>query len=322
LTCTFTNTSSDDVGITSSAWDYDNNGSTDATTLHGSKTYSSAGTYTVKLTVTDAGGLSHFVTSTVTVAAVANIPPVANFDFSCVSKVCSFTSTSTDSDGTIASYSWNFDDGNSSTQQNPNHTYGSGSSKDVTLTVTDNSGATHSVTKNVGMSASNVSPVANFNISCTGLTCTFTNTSTDSDGSISSSAWDYDNNGSTDATIAGAGNGSKTYSAAGTYTIKLTVTDNSGSTGFITKSVTVTVPNVAPVASFTTSCSLLVCTFTNTSTDSDGSVVSSAWDYDNNGSTDATVANAGYGNKTYSSAGTYTIKLTVTDNSGGTHFTT
>src|SRR5690606_17063165 len=69
------------------------------------------------------------------------------------SLTASFTDASTDSDGTIASWAWNFGDGTTSTQQNPSHTYVAGGSYNVTLTVTDNGGATNSIVKTVAVSA-------------------------------------------------------------------------------------------------------------------------------------------------------------------------
>lgn len=82
----------------------------------------------------------------------------------------------------------------------------------------------------------NVAPTAAFTHSCTNLACTFDgSSSTDSDGSIASYAWNFgDGNNGTGA------NASHTYSAANTYTVKLTVTDNKGGTNTISKSVTVT----------------------------------------------------------------------------------
>jgi PKD repeat protein len=58
----------------------------------------------------------------------------------------SFTGSGTDSDGSIASYAWNFGDGTTSIQQNPSHTYNSAGTYTATLTVTDNGGATGTAT--------------------------------------------------------------------------------------------------------------------------------------------------------------------------------
>jgi serine protease len=85
-----------------------------------------------------------------------------------------------------------------------------------------------------GGGGANVAPVANFSSSVNGLTVAFTDTSTDSDGSIASRSWSFG-----DGTTSTAANPSKTYSAAGTYTVSLTVTDNAGATNTKTASVTV-----------------------------------------------------------------------------------
>ena len=70
-----------------------------------------------------------------------NQPPVASFTFSCNGLGCDFTSTSSDPDGTVASYSWTFGDGGTSPARNPSHTYSADGSYTVRLTVTDNQGA-------------------------------------------------------------------------------------------------------------------------------------------------------------------------------------
>jgi PKD repeat protein len=65
------------------------------------------------------------------------------------------SSGSGDPDGTIASYDWDFGDGAHSTQANPNHTYGSANTYTVTLTVTDDDGASDTVSHQVTTTAGN-----------------------------------------------------------------------------------------------------------------------------------------------------------------------
>ena len=82
----------------------------------------------------------------------------------------------------------------------------------------------------------NQAPVASFTFSCTQLACTFNGTgSSDPDGTIASYAWSFG-----DASSATGATTSRTYAAAGTYTVTLTVTDNGGATSTTSKTVTVT----------------------------------------------------------------------------------
>jgi leucyl aminopeptidase len=81
-----------------------------------------------------------------------NQPPVANFGYGSNGLTVNFTDNSSDSDGTIASRSWNFGDGGTSTATSPSHTYAADGTYSVTLTVTDNGGASNSKTQGVTVS--------------------------------------------------------------------------------------------------------------------------------------------------------------------------
>jgi PKD repeat protein len=83
----------------------------------------------------------------------ANVAPTASFTSSCADLTCSFTDTSTDGDGTIASRLWGFGDGTTSTTANPSRTYASGGTYPVSLTVTDDDGATATATGSVTVTA-------------------------------------------------------------------------------------------------------------------------------------------------------------------------
>src|SRR5882724_3676519 len=89
-----------------------------------------------------------------------NQQPAASFTFSCSDLSCSFASTSTDPDGSINAYSWTFGDGGTSNVQSPSRSYGAAGSYSVTLTVTDNQGATSGpLSQTVDVTSSPPAPV-------------------------------------------------------------------------------------------------------------------------------------------------------------------
>lgn len=147
---------------------------------------------------------------------------------------------STDSDGSIASYSWSFGDSNSTNSQNPSHTYSAVGSYTVTLTVTDNDGATTSSTAvaTVTNNSGNLAPTAEANgpytVTLGNALALSSSGSNDSDGTITSYFWDL-GDGNTSTTQ----DPSHSYSAIGNYTITLTVTDNDGATATSTATATV-----------------------------------------------------------------------------------
>lgn len=83
-----------------------------------------------------------------------NSPPTASFTYSCTELACSFNgSGSSDTGGSITGYAWDFGDGTTGTGVTVNKTYGSAGTRTVTLTVTDNGGATGSQSENVTVTA-------------------------------------------------------------------------------------------------------------------------------------------------------------------------
>ena len=301
LTCNFTDGSSDpDGSVVAWAWDFgDGTQSSEQNPQH---RFPAGGTYDVTLTVTDDGDATDDAMRQISVTP-QNQGPAASFTVSCDLLSCSFTDTSTDSDGTIVDWSWDFGDGATSELQDPQHLYGAGGTYTVTLEVTDDDGATGQAVRQV---TPNAKPLADFGFQCTGRTCQFSDQSIDPDGTIASRAWSF-GDGSTSTQT----NPLKTYDSDGSYAVRLIVTDNRSARDTVTKTVTVLQPNQPPVASFTNTCTNLSCSFSDTSTDDDGTVVSWAWDFG-----DGATAVSQNPSHSYATEGTYTVTLTVTDDDG------
>jgi len=173
-----------------------------------------------------------------------NLAPMASFTYGCTNLSCTFTDTSSDSDGSIAGLLWDFGDGTTSIEINPSHIYAAAGSYTVSLTVTDNAAASASTSKTVTVAAANLPPTAGYTDSCTNLICDFTDASTDSDGSIASWLWNFG-----DGTASTATNPSHSFATGGTYTVSLTVTDNGGASASTSKTLTVAAnPNAPPAA--------------------------------------------------------------------------
>jgi PKD repeat protein len=193
----------------------------------------------VTLTVTDSGGWQAIATHTV---SVGDQQPSAAFSVSPSAPVAgqavSFDgSSSSDPDGSIVSYAWTFGDGSAGSGAAAHHAYASPGSYTVTLSVTDNSGNSSSVSETVTVAHS--PPVASFSYSPTApvvaQAVSFdSSSSTDSDGLIDSYVWSF-GDGS-----AGSGAAPQhAYAKAGSYTVRLTVTDTSGATGTATQTIAI-----------------------------------------------------------------------------------
>ena len=253
----FSSAGSDDPDgeIDSYSWNFGDGSSSDK--ANPSHSYASADSYTVTLTVTDNDGDSDSDSASVSItdptSGNQNPTAEANGPYSGTSGIAVSLSSagSDDIDGSIASFAWDFGDGNSSTEENPAHIYVSAGNYNVSLTVTDDDGASDQDLTTVAISnpgTGNLTPVANANgpyISTTGIVVIFSSAgSADSDGSIASYSWDFG-----DGSSSSAANPTHTYSAAGSYNISLTVTDNDGASSPASTTIaTITDQNVTPIA--------------------------------------------------------------------------
>jgi PKD repeat protein len=237
-----------------------------------------------------------------------NDHPVAGFTSSCSDLRCAFDATaSSDSDGTISSYSWYFGDGSDEVDAvTGEHRFPQSGTYTVSLVVTDQVGLTDRQSQTVTVWGGTPSPA--FAVSCTGLRCSFDgSSSSDVGGSIVSYAWQFGDG----ASSAGLGpTETHLYSRPGTYRVALTVTDDSGETATTARDAVAT--NAPPTVMFSVDCSSLLCSFdASASADSDGTIRDYAWSF-GDGATGAGVVVQ----RAYAKAGTYSVSLTVTDSGG------
>ena len=236
---------------------------------------------------------------------------IANFSADLTSGNSPLTVQFTDkSTGNITSWSWNFGDAHTSTDQNPSHTYNSVGDFTVTLTVTGPGGSnTMQKTNFIHISPPPVS--AAFHAEQTSVNKdVLVNFHDDSTGNIATWSWNF-GDGSLTSNLQ---NPSHTYSTAGTYTVTLTVTGSGGGTSTKTVINYISVYN-PPVAAFhagQTSVNKNVAV--NFYDDSTGNIATWSWNF-GDGSPTSNLQNPSH---TYSTAGTYTVTLTVTGSGGGT----
>jgi len=201
-------------------------------------TYASLGTYAVSLKVTNAGGND---TKSKADYVIATAPVKAAFSWSPPTGDIPFTVQFTDhSTGPVTSWSWIFHDEGTSTLQNPSFTFRRIGWKIITLTVTNASGGTSTLTYDTGHGpyANATGPVkAGFSATPTSgkknLTVQFTDEST---GPVNWWLWQF-----------GSGSNSteqnplKIYTKTGTFDVSLTVRNRTGSDTFTrTNYITVT----------------------------------------------------------------------------------
>ena len=185
------------------------------------------------------------------------------------------------------------------------------------------------VSSNYIFTTSNLSPVVSASSATPSsgtspVAVSFSATATDPDGYIASYEWDFDGDGAYDSNTATVAGAVYTYTNAGTYSPKVRVTDNGGlSVVSSIAAITVNAPgNLPPVVSSASaspssgSVSSAV-TFSATASDPDGSIALYEWDFDGNGTFDASTATNPV-SYTYTTAGTYTVTVRVTDDLGAT----
>ncbi|MDN3669513.1 PKD domain-containing protein [Echinicola jeungdonensis] len=216
------------------------------------------------------------------------VEPSAGFTYTADQLDINFANNSEN----VSSYSWNFGDGNTSTEESPSHTYGAAGTYTVVLTAKGINGKTVEADQDITIVED---LTADYTVEKEYLDVAFTNTSENA----VSFTWNFgDGNTSTEE------NPSHTYAEAGTYTVVLTATAQGGTEVETSKEVTVVPP---PAADYTFDDEGLTVNFTNASEN----VVTYSWDFgDGNTSTEENPTH------TYAEEGTYTVTLTATSEDG------
>lgn len=222
----FTDLSTPDPGGTISQWLWDLGGLI-SNQQNPSRTFPAPGTYAVELIVENQNGCTDTLVQQVIIPGPTQMAITA--PNGCENELLQFTDNSTPpTGGTIASRTWDFGDGTTSTQATPTHSYPNAGTYTIELVSINSFGCEYVITQDITI---HPNPVPDFSADpvCIGLTTEFQEQSTVSSGSITTWSWDFDD-----------GNGSSqrepthTYSQPGIYQVTLTVTTDNGCTAALT----------------------------------------------------------------------------------------
>jgi len=284
LTVNFTDQSTGTVD----SWLWEITGATPSSSTNQNPTFTfdTPGTYDVTLTATNASG---DYTNTQTSYIVVASTPTVDFDVNFSGGVYSFTNNTTGA----TSYSWDFGDGNMSTDMNPTHTYTTDGTFVTTLTASNDCGSVTTTQTITVTSVPVVAFTADILSGCAPLVVNFMDLTT---GTVDS--WSWEITGGTPNTSTEQ-NPIATFDTPGTYDVTLTVTNLNGSYPITQTSMIVV--EAAPTAAFDANLSGSVYSFTNNSTASSSFV----WDF-GDGSMTSTEMNPTHA---YAMSGSYTVQL-------------
>lgn len=298
-------------------WSFDD-GSPDGAGTLVSHTFQLPGTYRVQLTVTDDHGATS--TGSVDVRVIDGQPPVAvavaTPETGGAPLSVQFDSAgSSDPDGIITLFEWNFGDGSTVSQgQNPTHVFQQPGNYDVTLTVADDDGLSDVETLTIMVDPpANVLPEPSFTATpqagAAPLLSQFdASGSSDPDGQIADYQWDFGDGGSASGIAT-----SHTFNSPGVYDVTLIVTDNESGVASTTLPVAAGAPPTARISASPDSGtpSLAVEFDASGSSDSDGTVVGYQWDFDDGASSAAASPT-----HAFEDPGEYQVSLVVVDDDG------
>ncbi len=320
-TVVFLGRCSDSQAAPTYRWDFDTSDTSgwEATGARAEHAYPRAGTYRAAAEITGCAG-----TTVVTHDVVVSTPPDAAFTFRpptpAPGDVVSFDArASRDAeDGTNLTYAWDFDnDGRvDATGATPTHVFTERATYPVKLTVTDRAGFTASVRHDVPVNrppVARLAPPPTGKVSGQPVTFDASGSSDPDSSQPLRFDWDFDGDGHVDATDAGP-RPTHTYGAPGGYRVVVIVHDADGGSDWAETTITIAkAPPVARLAVSSTDVATLdpVSFDASASSDPDSTALTYRWDLgDGTSATGATVSHA------YTAIGTYTVTLTVRDESG------
>lgn len=302
MPCTFTVTGTTDTAAVNVGVSGDFIGSPQTATLLSDSTWELNVTYPPGFTGSTqiiAAGLFVDQTTDADTVMFTIALPQADFasDIVCQGNPTAFTDLSTAGSGSIVSWNWDFGDSNTSTLQNPTHTYTNPGTFTAELTITTDAGCTDTYTADVVV---NPAPQVDFTAPpvCEGNVTTFQNQTTLASGTVSQWDWDFGDFIGTDTQE----NPTYVYQGVGSYNVILNAVSDSGCAGTHTQNVDV---NSRPTAdfSFVSGCSPTV-TFTDLSTVPVGTI--NAWNWSFGDFATSTSQNPSHD---YTFAGSFPVRL-------------
>ncbi len=303
----FTDTSNvGNLAVTAVLWDFgDGNTSAEANPLH---TYASAGTYTATLSLTTALGVATSATpATIEVEPEPNFSGIPRSGQAPLSVT--FSNTSDTGGATITGTDWDFGDGATSSAATPTHTYTVPGVYTVSFVLTT-TGGTETTTKTDYIA---VNPVPSFTVDTTGgdapLLVNFTNTTVLGTVVPTAYLWNFG-----DGATSTSENPSHTYTSAGAYDVRLTVSSSQGSVSTTVSDLIVVEPDVTLSASTAGGPAPVSVTLTDTSAVDNLDVTEWIWDFEDGSAPVST--QTGTASHTYIIPGNYTPTLTIVTPNG------
>lgn len=276
-----------------------------------SYTFDSEGEYTVRLKVTDS---VEGININKIMVYVGNAPPTPSFIYSPDSPsyidLIQFNDTSTDADGQVRAWLWDFGDGHTSTEKNPNHKYSLKGIYDIKFTAIDNDGMNK--TLSIPFEVQNKVPYADYSFSpdnpLRSNEIQFYDESLDYENSVMKYFWDFG-----DGSNSSNRNPIHTFTKFDVYRVIHEVEDEDGNKD--TREINITIKNTDPIADFTLSTMTpkagQVIQYIDTSSDPEKSELTYQWNFG-----DGQLSDESNPTHVYMSSGLYDIRLNVTDDEG------